>query len=395
MKSLKLLIFVLFFSAHSIFGMHWPQGIKNVRGRVERPLVTLGQPVVDLGPLLTEHNFDPAQALFHVVQQPRFPAMYIHALLEFVAVDAHNENGCTPLHRAAACGNYEAVCALIGRGATIDIQDNKGETPLYNAVMMYDNWRIVAELLNRGASVHTQNVQGQIPLHIAANRGGYRAVRLLLEHGAPVDAQDYKQWTPLHYAAYNGDKKVAEELLAQGADVNKVIEEARVTAEYIARHMSTVNIDGEDAEAKEARRLRYAGFVDVLTKHCTKEMRDLVHAKYGGVRGVAALFGEIAERDCPGLVWCLLTQKGDEKDFKVVESFTVHVINEDLQTPLHVAAANGRAGVVRVLLELGARVTEKDVNEQTPLELAQAAGHQEVAAMLQAAVGAKGAAGLV
>ena len=59
----------------------------------------------------------------------------------------------------------------------------------------------------------------------------------------------------------------------------------------------------------------------------------------------------------------------------------VNVLDEDGVTPLHLAARNGRVGVVGVLLEHGANVGAEDKEGRTPLHVAveRRAGHTRAA----------------
>lgn len=52
-------------------------------------------------------------------------------------VDKKDEDGRTALHRAAASGNSEMVRSLLGREATVDVQDGAGWTPLHIAGEIY------------------------------------------------------------------------------------------------------------------------------------------------------------------------------------------------------------------------------------------------------------------
>ena len=60
----------------------------------------------------------------------------------------------------------------------------------------------------------------------------------------------------------------------------------------------------------------------------------------------------------------------------------INAKNKDGQTPLHIAATNGRKEVVELLLEKGADVNAKDNYEGTPLHWAAYYGHKEVAELL-------------
>lgn len=76
-------------------------------------------------------------------------------------------------------------------------------------------------LLARGADVNIQNNRGQTPLHIAAQRGDMSIVRLLLTSKfINVDAQDCWGATPLHLASENGHIEVVKLLVAHNAQLN-------------------------------------------------------------------------------------------------------------------------------------------------------------------------------
>ncbi|CAF4996338.1 unnamed protein product, partial [Rotaria socialis] len=41
-----------------------------------------------------------------------------------------DNEGWTPLHAAASCGNIDIVKYLLSRGATVDVCNNEGELPI-------------------------------------------------------------------------------------------------------------------------------------------------------------------------------------------------------------------------------------------------------------------------
>ncbi|MFC1781686.1 ankyrin repeat domain-containing protein, partial [Planctomycetota bacterium] len=114
-----------------------------------------------------------------VIAQQRGNTEIIELLRKHGAEDA--EPPTNPLHEAAEAGDIEQIKQLISEGAEIDLRDNRGNTPLYNA---------------------------------AAN-GRLEVAELLIENGADVNAG-----TPLQAACESGNKELAELLIDKGADVN-------------------------------------------------------------------------------------------------------------------------------------------------------------------------------
>jgi ankyrin repeat protein len=62
---------------------------------------------------------------------------------------------------------------------------------------------------------------------------------------------------------------------------------------------------------------------------------------------------------------------------------------DEVQTPLHIAAAMGKMKAVEALVALGAHLTIKDSNGRTPLDAAERVGLTDVVALLRRAAAAK------
>ncbi|MYF36737.1 MAG: hypothetical protein F4226_08165, partial [Synechococcus sp. SB0678_bin_12] len=82
--------------------------------------------------------------------------------------DTRDEEGRTPLHRAAWSNQVEPVRALLDAGADTDARDNNGETPLHRAAGGSENPAVVKALLDAGADPNARNGLGETPLHEAA-----------------------------------------------------------------------------------------------------------------------------------------------------------------------------------------------------------------------------------
>ncbi len=79
----------------------------------------------------------------------------------------------------------------------VNAVDRNGNTPLHHAILTYYKGNILPILLGRGAKVNAQNNRGVAPLHLATLRDVDPMI-LLLNHGANVNIADNNGATPLH-----------------------------------------------------------------------------------------------------------------------------------------------------------------------------------------------------
>ncbi|KAN0130306.1 Ankyrin repeat-containing domain protein [Lactarius tabidus] len=90
---------------------------------------------------------------------------------------------------------------------------------------------MVRVLLDRGATVDSENDLGQTPLHMVSQGAymsqddGVRIAQLLLEHGADVNAQDNNHATPLDLASHHGMFEIESLLLRYGEKANTKVDE--------------------------------------------------------------------------------------------------------------------------------------------------------------------------
>ncbi|UKZ79073.1 hypothetical protein TrVFT333_006824 [Trichoderma virens FT-333] len=125
----------------------------------------------------------------------------------------------TPLHEAARNGKADVVKLLLGQGANIEAKNNDGNTPLHDAARN-GKADVTKLLLARGANIEAKNNDiGDTPLHLAAWNGKADMVKFLLDHRANIEAKDNSGNTPLRDAAWNGKADVAKLLLARGANI--------------------------------------------------------------------------------------------------------------------------------------------------------------------------------
>jgi len=131
----------------------------------------------------------------------------------------------TALHYAAMCsaspeiGNTELVRILIAMGADHTLKNERGRTPLFEAVL-FNHLEHAEDLLKNNADISTTDFHNRTPLFAAVNQGYTKMTELLCSNGANVDIKDKNGHTPLHCAISHGHSEIAVTLLAAGADTN-------------------------------------------------------------------------------------------------------------------------------------------------------------------------------
>lgn len=84
-------------------------------------------------------------------------------------VDCYDEDGYTPLHRAAYSGHIDAVSALLSAGSKVNPRTVDGWTPLHSACR-WSRIAVASCLLQHGAELNAQTNGGLTPLHLAASQ---------------------------------------------------------------------------------------------------------------------------------------------------------------------------------------------------------------------------------
>ncbi len=299
---------------------------------------------------------------------------------------AANDLGVTPLHLAAANGNTTTIKLLIDRQADANAATQAGVTPLMEAARS-GSVDAVRLLLANGAQVNVrESTRGQTPLMWAVSRGHADVVKVLLENHADVQARTQERpvmamldrgprravktstadarpirmggSTALMLAAQNGGVESARLLLAAGANANDVAG------------------DGKSALVMAA----FSGHADVATALLNAGADpNAAGAGYTALHA-AALRGDVT------LTKALL-QKGANPNATLTKGSPVRRFGSQWAlstpfagaTPLLVAAAYLEVGVMRALVEGGAKVDVALPDGTTALHLAAGAAIEKEA----------------
>lgn len=283
-------------------------------------------------------------------------------------LEYHNGNNETPLLTAAINGHQEAVDLLLAAGCSPNAVRNFNITLLLAAItsnltatatafIAQTTERELTEAIKRNRLsivelMFSRGITATIPppLHIAASTT-VDLVKLCLAHNAPINKVDQREKnTPLSVAAAHGKLDIAEYLLTHGANPNTGPKKycPIMTAAYRG-HTDIVKLLLAHGVDLTSLRNPHA---DVLVSAC--------------------------ERAPPGLV-ALLLDAG--------QGLKVDGNNDDprKQGPLHVAAECGNVGIIKLLLERGAKVdARRGPKWETPLQWAARALEKEaVEALLE------------
>lgn len=163
-------------------------------------------------------------------------AAQVKVLLEKgVNPNTKDSDGRTPLTEAAYRGSTEIVRMLIDHGADLFAKKNDGETAITMAAGHPDMASLiklnldllemagkgdvkgVRESLEKGASVNVRDPEGRTPLTESVWSGQVQVVKLLLERGANPNLRKNDGAAPLSIANGRGNKEIAEMLKKAGA----------------------------------------------------------------------------------------------------------------------------------------------------------------------------------
>jgi len=151
----------------------------------------------------------------------------IKILIQYGAnVNIQNNKGITPLMNCQYFeNNYSVMKLLIDHNANVNIKDNNGDTVLHKVrkCSYEDNDEILLKyLLNKGANINEVNNKGYTPLmnliyyHISDN-----FTLLYIKYGANINKVNKEGDTPLIMACKNESESTAKILIKHGSDVNK------------------------------------------------------------------------------------------------------------------------------------------------------------------------------
>ncbi|HTL51847.1 MAG TPA: ankyrin repeat domain-containing protein [Planctomycetota bacterium] len=341
--------------------------------------------------LLLRHNVhlnvrDPQNrtVLYSALNDPKRTALLIAG---GATANLKDKAGMTPLHQAAANSPAEVVAQLIRAGVPLDERDNTKRTALHIAALN-SNVAVARLLVESGCDVDAIDKTGTTPLHLAVYN--VAVVGVLLQHHALVDPLDAKDhWTPLDIATRNADADTLA-LLKAHLDMLAAANKGDLAAmQAVYQTLTAQKADADKAGRAEAAKILGAAAGSVNTCRNRDGATPLMLAAAAGAKDIVAALipagADPSARDLSGATPFLrAAEKNQVAVMQLLLQKKVEPAAVDLkrQTALHKAAAQGAAQAVQILLAAGLDRDLKDADGHTALDLATANKHDDIVALL-------------
>lgn len=298
--------------------------------------------------------------------------------------DIRSKDGFTPLLWSVALRrSKESVEVLLDKGASVNFQGGRGQTPLHSALYK-GHVEMVETLVQRGADVNAVNAQGMRPLQVVfaqtwepnqiailwndgwgktlqdERQARSTVVKLLVSKGADINAPTPSGDTPLHLAA--AQPGLMDILLQNGANANARNNRGD-TPLHIALRSGTTGWERTliPAVALQVRERRGLSPLLLSLTHRNMMARDLIRLRLPRLDALTTVYDAASRNHVATLRHLLAATPPAALNFLRLP---------DGATPLHVAALWAGRDACDLLLRKGANVNARDAFAGTPLHRA-------------------------
>jgi len=272
------------------------------------------------------------------------------------------------LHYTAVSGNLECSKLLLqDYGATVDLEDDTGRTPLWHAAE--GGFSEIAELLlDHGAQPWLSDLSGMTVLMAAARSGHLETVRLLIRRSGDMDAlrlvrMNGRGSSAVAYAAREGFTRLVELLLANGALVDEPAWLDNVHVEpggRISKFVGVLRANGMCLDSNLGLPLDALPLIWTVRHHGDNpELLSLLLEK-------GAVADGRDERGWTALMEAAFGGHADAMGVLLRGGASTELKDKEGETALHAAARGGNVRAVQILIDAGAEVGATNASGRTP-----------------------------
>lgn len=257
--------------------------------------------------------------------------------------------------------SVEEVKKAISNGVNINNKNDRGETPLIQAIHLQD-YDVVETLLEAGADVNARDCHGQTPLIVAVTRADIEMVRILLDMEPDIHVKDYHGYTALMWAKEKKTGNVRRGSGISWVKINKKTEKGIIPL-LINAELSYA-IDENDLETvKQA--IKDGASVNEKNV-CGIPPLCLAAWGHGNIEVVKALLqakADIDAKDWDGNTALFYPRNAEIAHALIVAGATINIKNKKGETPLSIAKKRGNKEIIKLLTCTGTTKTD-NTNEK-------------------------------
>ncbi|MDN5247577.1 MAG: ankyrin repeat domain-containing protein [Wolbachia endosymbiont of Tyrophagus putrescentiae] len=321
-------------------------------------------------------------------------------------VDVENKRGVTPLLIAASNSDVFVMEQILKKKSTvIDHKDCDGNTALHyaarNAVTEENYWstkedyienaayKNISLLINEEASVNAENNYGQTPLFSAVESLRSGIVEFLLTHGADTSIKDKNGFTVFHFAIKQRNMGMLNVLLPKIEDSGSIVDvlKAKESLSVIDKEGNTLLHHAiKWGCSEEILNFLVENKVDINAKNNNGVAPIHIAAKYGNLSQMEFFIKKKADLNvrCGKFSKSAIDNIGKEKKFSNDDYINVQDGNLDASNtveikddtehknapPISIATESNHQSVVSTLLCEGAKPSIEDSRGWLPLRIA-------------------------
>jgi uncharacterized protein len=259
------------------------------------------------------------------------------------------------LLQAVSSGNVHTVKVLLQRGIERDVQDAEGNTPLHQAIFLFEKmpeeaYAILEELVNKANTtfLDRQNHKEETALYSAVERNLLYATQKLLQAGANRHIiTEYKSL--LYVATKQGLIEIVQLLLGADIDINQRTFLGNTALLGALKHLNALKYTDRQQV------MYYSAKLHTVIQLLLNNKADVTLEDSVGLTPLHI----VVQTHNPELVEELI-KRGSHLNAQSIMG----------NTPLHHAISNSEIFMVKILITCGASLTIKNKKGETPLDSA-------------------------